>query len=220
MARRVCAFRIPRAHSHTAAPDDALRSALQHRFSAGVAWRTLLELGYVGTSGTKLPRFRQMNQAFITQAQIDQLTPDVRTRLEIMGIPDFVIDNFILPDGIAAIPNVARTPFFGYAQLFQAEDTISSHYNSFQAKLDKRFSHGLSLLGAYRGHTRSMAPRFSSGQAPTPLRFSPGQLQLEGRAWQFGLRYSTPIEFERSVRTPPPERFPSCWEMAGKWAQF
>jgi len=66
-----------------------------------------------------------------------------------MGIPDFVIDNFILPNGIAAIPNVARTPFFGYAQLFQAEDTISSHYNSLQAKLDKRFSHGLSLLGAY-----------------------------------------------------------------------
>ena len=49
--------------------------------------RTLLEIGYVGTSGTKLPRFRQMNQAFITQQQIDQLTPDVVTRMEIMGIP-------------------------------------------------------------------------------------------------------------------------------------
>jgi carboxypeptidase family protein/TonB-dependent receptor-like protein len=111
--------------------------------------RTLLEIGYVGTSGTKLPRFRQMNQAFITQAQIDQLTPDVRTRMEIMGIPDFVIDNFILPNGIAAIPSVARTPFFGYAQLFQAEDSISSHYNSLQVKLDKRFTHGLSSLLSY-----------------------------------------------------------------------
>jgi hypothetical protein len=111
--------------------------------------RTLLEVGYVGTSGTKLPRFRQMNQAFITQAQIDQLTPDVRTRMEIMGIPDFVIDNFILPNGIAAIPSVARTPFFGYAQLFQAEDSISSHYNSLQVKLDKRFTHGLSSLLSY-----------------------------------------------------------------------
>lgn len=110
---------------------------------------TLLEIGYVGTSGTKLPRFRQMNQAFITQAQIDRLTPDVRTRMEIMGIPDFVIDNIILPAGIAAIPSIARTPFFGYAQLFQAEDTISSHYNSLQAKLDKRFSHGLSSLLSY-----------------------------------------------------------------------
>src|SRR5258708_10548293 len=111
--------------------------------------KTLLEFGYVGTSGTKLPRFRQMNQAFITQAQIDNLTPDVRTRMEIMGIPDFVIDNIILPAGIAAIPSIARTPFFGYAQLFQAEDTISSQYNSFQAKLDKRFSDGLSFLMSY-----------------------------------------------------------------------
>jgi hypothetical protein len=111
--------------------------------------QTLLEIGYVGTSGTKLPRFRQMNQAYITQAQVDGLTPDVRTRMEIMGIPDFVIDNFILPNGIGAIPSIARTPFFGYAQLFQAEDTISSHYNSLQVKLDKRFSHGLSSLLSY-----------------------------------------------------------------------
>src|SRR2546426_12501678 len=88
--------------------------------------RTLLEIGYVSTSGTKLPRFRQMNQAFITQQQIDALNPDVRTRMQIMGIPDFVIDNFILPNGIAAIPSVARVPFFGYPQIFQAEDTIPS----------------------------------------------------------------------------------------------
>ena len=111
--------------------------------------KTLLELAYVGTSGTKLPRFRQMNQAFITQPEIDALSPDVRTRMHIMGIPDFVIDNFILPNGIGAIPSVARVPFFGYPQIFQAEDTISSHYSSLQAKLDKRFSHGLSSLLAY-----------------------------------------------------------------------
>jgi hypothetical protein len=69
--------------------------------------------------------------------------------MEIMGIPDFVIDNFILPNGPAAIPSVARTPYFGYAQLFQAEDSISSNYNSLQVKVDKRFSHGLSSLLAY-----------------------------------------------------------------------
>lgn len=109
--------------------------------------RTLLEIGYVGTSGTKLPRFRQMNQAFITQQQIDQLTPDVVTRMEIMGIPPPAAQ--FLAQNIALIPSVARTPFFGYAQLFQAENTISSHYNSLQAKLDKRFSHGLSFLMAY-----------------------------------------------------------------------
>jgi hypothetical protein len=111
--------------------------------------RTLLEVGYVGTSGTKLPRFRQVNQAFITQPEIDALSPDVRTRMEIMGIPDFVIDNFILPAGIAAIPSIARVPFFGYPQIFTAEDTINSNYSSLQVKADKRFSHGLSSLLAY-----------------------------------------------------------------------
>jgi len=111
--------------------------------------RSIFEIAYVGTEGTKLPRFRQINQAFITQAQIDALTPDVRTRMEIMGIPDVVIDNVILPAGIAAIPNIARAPFFGYAQLFQAEDTISSNYNSLQAKFDKQFSHGFSTLLSY-----------------------------------------------------------------------
>ena len=111
--------------------------------------RSLFEIAYVGTQGTKLPRFRQTNQAFITQSQIDNLRPDVRTRMQIMGIPDFVIDNIILPAGIAAIPSIARTPFFGYAQLFQAEDTISSNYNSLQAKFDKQFSHGFSTLVSY-----------------------------------------------------------------------
>jgi len=110
--------------------------------------RMLLEVGYVGTSGTKLPRFRQVDQAFITQKQLDQLTPDIPTRLSLMGIPSFVIPQ-ILAGGIAAIPSVARTPYFGYAQLFQAENVVSSNYNSLQAKLDKRFSHGLSFLSSY-----------------------------------------------------------------------
>jgi hypothetical protein len=181
--------------------------------------RTLLELAYVGTTGTKLPRFRQMNQAFITAAQLEQLTPNLEDRLLIMGLPPdaakFLADNINSdPTTIPFIPNVARTPFFGYAQLFQAEDTISSHYNSLQAKLDKRFSHGLSLLGAYTwSHSIDGASVFF-GQAPTPLRFFPGQLQLEGRAWQFGLRHPSPIESERFVRT---SHRPSASQVAGKW---
>jgi hypothetical protein len=109
--------------------------------------RMLFEIGYVGTSGTKLPRFHQINQAFITQQQIDQLTPDVVTRMVLMGIPPPVAD--FLKDHIGLIPSVARTPFFGYAQIFQAENVVSSRYHSLQAKLDKRLSHGLSFLAAY-----------------------------------------------------------------------
>src|SRR5207245_10583750 len=68
--------------------------------------RMLLEVGYVGTSGTKLPRFRQVDQAFITQKQLDQLTPDIPTRLSLMVIPSCVFTQ-LLPAGIAAIPVVA-----------------------------------------------------------------------------------------------------------------
>jgi hypothetical protein len=109
--------------------------------------RTLLEVGYVGTSGTKLPRFRQIDQAFITQQQIDQLSPDVVTRMVLMGIPPPVAQ--FLSTQINLIPSVARTPFFGYAQIFQAENVVNSNYNSLQVKVDKRFSHGLSFLASY-----------------------------------------------------------------------
>jgi hypothetical protein len=180
--------------------------------------RTLLELAYVGTTGTKLPRFRQMNQAFITQAQIDQLTPDVRTRLEIMGIPDFVIDNFILPNGIAAIPNVARTPFFGYAQLFQAEDTISSHYNSLQAKLDKRFSHGLSLLGAYTwSHSIDGASVFFGSGANATTIFPQDNYNLKAERgnsdFDIRQRLSLSVLYELPIARALPKLLGNGWQV-------
>src|SRR2546425_3845380 len=130
-----------------------LRTPYAQHYNLGIQHqlpgRMLLDVSYVGTSGTKLPRFRQINQAFITKQQIDQLTPDVVTRMEIIGIPpgaaQFLYDNQLW----GAIPSVVRTPYFGYAQLFQAEDVVSSNYNSLQAKLDKRFSNGLSFLASY-----------------------------------------------------------------------
>jgi len=182
--------------------------------------RTLLEVGYVGTSGTKLPRFRQINQAFITQAQIDQLTPDVRTRMEIMGIPDFVIDNFILPNGIAAIPNVARTPFFGYAQLFQAEDTISSHYNSLQVKLDKRFSHGLSSLLSYTwSHSIDGASVFfgSGANATTIFPQDNYNLRAERGNSDFDIRHRLSWSFLYELPTAQwlPQRLGQGWQLGG-----
>jgi hypothetical protein len=182
--------------------------------------RTLLEIGYVGTSGTKLPRFRQMNQAYITQAQIDRLTPDVRTRMEIMGIPDFVIDNFILPAGIAAIPSIARAPFFGYAQLFQAEDTISSHYNSLQVKLDKRFSHGLSSLLSYTwSHSIDGASVFfgSGANATTIFPQDNYNLGAERGNSDFDIRHrlSWSFLYEIPVSHSLPSALAAGWQLGG-----
>jgi len=130
-----------------------LRTPYAQHFNLGyqhqLPGRVVLDLAYVGTAGTKLPRFRQVDQAFITKQQIDQLTPNVIERMTMIGIPppvaQFLYDNQLW----GAMPNIVRTPFFGFAQLFQAEDVVSSNYHSLQAKLDKRFSHGLSFLTSY-----------------------------------------------------------------------
>jgi hypothetical protein len=111
--------------------------------------RMVLDLAYVGTTGTKLPRFVQIDQAYITKQQIDTLTPSVVARMELIGIPSGAA-NFLYNNQLwGAMPSIVRTPYFGFAQLFQAEDAVSSNYHSLQAKLDKRFSNGLSFLASY-----------------------------------------------------------------------
>jgi hypothetical protein len=106
-------------------------------------WQMVFEAAYVGSTGTHLPRFVQINQAYITQAQINALTPDVVTRMELMGIPPPVAT--FLSTNIAAIPNIARVPYFGYAQIFQAEDVVSSSYNALELKLSTHAYHGLTF---------------------------------------------------------------------------
>jgi len=107
----------------------------------------LFEVAYVGSTGTHLPRFRQINQAYITQSQIDALSPDVVTRMELMGIPPPVAE--FLSTNISLMPSIARVPYFGYAQIFQAENSVSSSYNALQTKLNKSAGHGLSFGIAY-----------------------------------------------------------------------
>lgn len=116
-------------------------------FQKEIPWNMAFEIGYVGTRGRNLPRFRQINQAFITQEEIDQLDPHVDERLRSMGIPDFIIP-FLL-SRIDLIPPIARNTYFGFAQLFTAEANVESRYNSLQLKLNKRYSDGLSFLAAY-----------------------------------------------------------------------
>lgn len=141
--------------------------------------RMALEIGYVGSTGTHLPRFRQINQAFSTQEEIDQLTPSVVERMLLMGIPPPAVD--FLKTRIDLIPPIARNQYFGYAQIFQAEASVSSSYHSLQASLNKRFSRGLSFLLAYT-FSRSIDSAsvfFGSGANGTTIfpqdNFNPGQ---------------------------------------------
>ncbi len=110
--------------------------------------RILLDVAYVGTTGTHLPRFRQIDQAYITQAQVNALTnPDIVTRMNILGIPP-PAQAFLLAN-IGFMPSIIRGPYFGFAQIFEAEDSMSSNYNALQVKVDKQLSHGLTFGAAY-----------------------------------------------------------------------
>ena len=194
---------------------------IQHEFPG----RMLLELGYVGTSGTKLPRFRQIDQAFITAAQLQNLTPDLETRLLLMGLPpaaaQFLASNINSnPSTIPFIPNVARTPFFGYAQLFQAEDTISSHYSSLQAKLDKRFSHGLSFLASYTwSHSLDGASVFFGSGANATTIFPQDNYNLKAERgnsdFDIRQRLSWSFLYELPIPKSVPKSLGSGWQIGG-----
>jgi Carboxypeptidase regulatory-like domain/TonB dependent receptor/TonB-dependent Receptor Plug Domain len=130
-----------------------LRTPYAQHFNLGIQHqlpgRMLMDIAYVGTTGTKLPRFVQIDQAYITKAQINTLVPDVVTRMELIGIPAPVAQFLNSNQLYGQMPSIVRTPYFGFAQLFQAQDAVSSNYHSLQGKLDKRFTHGLSFLTSY-----------------------------------------------------------------------
>jgi hypothetical protein len=89
----------------------------------------LLELGYVGTRGTHLQRFRSLNQA-------ESATPQHPVRGE--------SDNTI-----ANIP--ARVPILGFTPngSILNESAGQSWYNGLEASLTKRLSRGLQFLASY-----------------------------------------------------------------------
>jgi hypothetical protein len=201
-----------------------LRTPYAQHYNLGIQHqlpgRMLLELAYVGTSGTKLPRFRQVNQAFITKEQIDQLTPTVVDRMELIGIPPevahFLYDNQLW----GAIPSVVRTPFFGYAQLFQAENVVSSHYNSLQAKLDKRFSNGLSFLASYTwSHSIDGASVFfgSGANGTTIFPQDNYNLRAERGNSDFDIRHrlSWSFTYELPVLHSLPRMLGEGWQVGG-----
>jgi hypothetical protein len=201
-----------------------LRTPYAQHYNLGVQHqlpgRMLLDVAYVGTSGTKLPRFRQINQAFISKQQIDQLTPTVVDRMELIGIPpdvaQFLYDNQLW----GAIPSVVRTPFFGYAQLFQAENVVSSHYNSLQAKLDKRFSNGLSFLASYTwSHSIDGASVFfgSGANGTTIFPQDNYNLRAERGNSDFDIRHrlSWSFTYELPVLHAVPKLLGEGWQVGG-----
>jgi carboxypeptidase family protein len=113
------------------APD--FRPAMIQQFSlntqAALQRNWLLEVGYVGTRGTHLQRFRSLNQAF-----------DASPRDPIRGVTSNTVANIPL-----------RVPIPGIIpdSLREMESAGTSWYNGLEASLTKQLSHGLQFLASY-----------------------------------------------------------------------
>ncbi|MGA9812026.1 MAG: TonB-dependent receptor [Terriglobales bacterium] len=90
----------------------------------------LLEVGYVGTKGTKLPRFIEANPAVYIPGQTTADNVDQRRIHSGCGLNDPESDCEFASTGL--ITGIAN-----------------SSYNALEASLRKRFSHGLSFLASY-----------------------------------------------------------------------
>jgi hypothetical protein len=100
--------------------------------------KLVLTVGYVGATGTKLFRFRDLNQP--TQAQI---TAFDLSQCATWGqtAPNCYIAGFDGPDGVDF--NVPRTAFPNFFYVNQEESTANSGYNALQTSLRANGWHGL-----------------------------------------------------------------------------
>jgi hypothetical protein len=116
-----------------------LRVPYLNQWGMNVQWQavhdTLVEIGYVGTKGTSLPVRRAINQAVLA-------SPDH----PIYGITTNTTANTAL-----------RVPYEGFSPsgLLAEETDADSRYNSLQASVTRRFSHGLRFLASYT-YSKSM----------------------------------------------------------------
>ena len=101
--------------------------------------KILMQLGYVGAKGTKLFRFRDINQP--TQGQITVF--DVSQCTNGFAFPNCPIAGF------DSGSNVPRTNFPNFFYVNQEESTANSIYNALQASLQMNAWHGLSLQANY-----------------------------------------------------------------------
>jgi Carboxypeptidase regulatory-like domain len=97
----------------------------------------LLEVGYVGTKGTKLPRFVEGNPAVYIPG------------FDSSGNPISTSSNADQRRLYSGCTLAASSPPCTYSSTGLIEGIANSSYNALEASLKKRFSHGLSFLASY-----------------------------------------------------------------------
>ena len=120
----------------------------------------LLEVGYVGTKGTKLPRFIEGNPA-IYKPGIDPAT----------NLPYSTTDNADQRRLYSGCTLNDPESACNYASAGLIAGIANSSYNALEASLKKRFSHGLSFLASYTlSKTIDNASSFNmTGSAAKPV---------------------------------------------------
>jgi hypothetical protein len=124
--------------------DPGIRTPYTQNFNLNIqqqVGRAVIQVGYVGAKGTKLFRFRDINQpsqADITAFDLAQCAPNSQTA------PNCYIAGFDGPDGTNF--NVPRTAFPALFYVNQEESKASSTYHALQTSLRMNAWHGLTSM--------------------------------------------------------------------------
>ena len=162
--------------------------------------RAVFQVGYVGARGTKLFRFRDINQP--SQAQI---TAYDTSGPQCVGFtfPNCPIAGFDGPDDTNF--NVPRTAFPALFYVNQEESTASSTYHALQTSLRmnswRGFTTGVNFAWSHSIDDASDSEDFvpNAAQPNNSLSPEPGPGQLE-------LRHSPPLHLELRLRIPQDDR--------------
>jgi len=172
----------------------------------------LFEIGYVGTKGTKLPRFVEANPAIYIPG------------VDAGGKPISTSDNADqrrIHSGCTLDP---ASPPCTYSSTGFIEGIANSSYNALEASLSKRFSHGISFLASYT-YSKSIddASSFNmTGSASKPvagendLAQNPFDLAAERGRSLFDSRHRLVLSYQWSL---PFWRQPHAWyqQILGNW---
>jgi hypothetical protein len=168
--------------------------------SFGSNW--LLEVGYVGTKGTKLPRFIEANPAVFIPGETG-------------GQPNSTEDNVNYRRLYSGCTLADPTGPCNYASAGEISGQANSNYNALEVSLKKRFSRGLSFLASYTlsktiddvstlnitgSASQSVAGENDLAQNPFDLGAERGRSMFDARH-RFVLSYEWSIPFLRNSQT-------------------
>jgi Carboxypeptidase regulatory-like domain len=171
---------------------------IQHSF--GADW--LLQVGYVGTTGVKLPRFIEGNPAAYVPG-LDTNPADCN------GQPSCPIsnDNNVNQRRLYSGCTLANPNNCIYGSVGEIASIANSNYNALETSLRKRFSHGLSFLASYTwSHSIDDVSSFNiTGSASQPvagendLAQNPFDLAAERGNSMFDARHRFVLSYQWSI---------------------